>query len=145
MGSVSIENEYVLKVLLIFCWIGLSQCRSLTVSEDVPPCRNSFKVISSFEDGYVAIMKLVSETEIDDGWSAEVTFDHKFNVFKVNESTDMECSGMTCTFNNNDTNGKIYPGEAVPLVFEVKFSTGQHPRPMISNVKLDGNVMCNAP
>merc|ERR1712240_308233 len=93
MGSHSSKMDLVFKSILLFCIFGLSTSRSVTLDDDIPTCDNSFKIISSYPSGYVAILYLVSESEVD-GWSAEITMDHEFKKLTVNESTDLKCSGM---------------------------------------------------
>ena len=70
-------------IIQVLIWLCFS--RSVTLDDDIPTCDNSFKIISSYPSGYVAILHLVSESEVD-GWSAEITMDHEFNELTVNES-----------------------------------------------------------
>jgi len=55
-------------------------------------------------------------------WHAKVTLTSAFTKFTVDNSDNLQCSNLSCEFDNADWNGNIFAGHTLELTYRLEFS-----------------------
>ena len=56
-------------------------------------------------------------------WHAKVTLTSAFTKFTVDNSDNLQCSNLSCEFDNADWNGNIFAGHTLELTYRLEFSS----------------------
>ena len=56
-------------------------------------------------------------------WHAKVTLTSPFTKFTVDNSDNLQCSNLSCEFDNADWNGNIFAGHTLELTYRLEFSS----------------------
>ena len=71
-------------------------------------------------------------------WHVKVTFTSAFTDFTVYNSDKLQCSNLSCEFDNSDWNGDISAGQILELTYKLEFSSPSD----INEIILQDVILC---
>ncbi len=117
-------------------------CPEPTTPPPHPDCSKFFKRSTLWPDGEQGVIQIPIK-ESKNGWNVTVRFDKKISVFDVTQADKVEeKDGILFVFRNKVFNARLKSGVVFNFGVTMHYRRGLNPRPKISLVKFDNDVVC---